>query len=68
MTFVDLSLVRALPPELRDKIFSYLPPDLQTLLLRGRIVVTYSRTVSLLSSMEIRVFLVGGGGRGYKVC
>ena len=60
----DLSL---LPPELQHMIFSYLSPDLKTLLLTGHILITHDRTVSLPSSMTVRVFLVGGGGSGYRV-
>ena len=61
-TVVDM--ISELPPEMKSKIFPYLSPDLQTLLLTGHILVPSSRTVSLPSDMKVRVFLVGGGGHG----
>ena len=51
MTIVDLSL---LAPELREKIFSFLPPDLQTLCLTGHILVSGDRTVSPPCQVECR--------------
>ena len=56
--------VSALPAELQQRIFSLLPPDLQTLCLQGHILVTDSRVVSLPSGTAVRVFIVGQGGHG----
>ena len=54
--------VSALPRELQQKIMYNAYPDLKTLRQQGHILVTEDRTVSLPSSMTVRVFLVGGGG------
>ena len=51
-----------LPTELQGRIFSCLPPDLQSLCVAGHILVTHSRTVSLPPGMMIKVFALGGGG------
>ena len=59
---VKLEQVSSLPSELQEKIFSYLPPDLQTLCLTGHILVAETRLVSLPSRLRVRVFAVGGGG------
>ena len=54
--------VSALPRELQQKIMYNAYPDPKTLRQQGHILVTEDRTVSLPSSMTVRVFLVGGGG------
>ena len=59
-TFSVLERVSALPAELREIIFSYLPPNVQTLCVKGHILITQDRTVTL--PCPVRVFLVGGGG------
>ena len=57
--------VSSLPPELREKILSNLPADLQTLCVTGHILVTESRTVFLPSGMIVNAFAVGAGGGGW---
>ena len=62
MAAAELERFSALPPELLERIFSFLPPDLQSLYVAGHILLTRSRTVSLPASLTVRIFLVGGGG------
>ena len=59
--------VFAMPPELQQKIFSYLSPDLQTLSLTGHILVTEDRAVFLPRGMVVNVFAMGAGGDGMAV-
>ena len=61
-TVLELERVARLPPEIQQKIFSFLSVDLQTLCVRGHIVITESRVVFLPSGTPIRVFAVGEGG------
>ena len=57
-------LVSELPAELQERIFSCLPPDLQTLCVKGHILVMESRAVSLPPGTLVRLFAVGAGGTG----
>ena len=63
------SLVPGLPLEIQQKIFSFLPADLQALTLEGHIIIKRDRTVSLSSGLTVGVFAVSGGcGQVIVIC
>ena len=57
-----LDCVAALPTELRNVLFSYLHPNLQTLCLAGHIICRESIVISLPKNLSVDVFAVGSGG------
>ena len=54
-----------LPPELQEKVFDDIYPDLRTLRQQGHILLTQDRTVSPPPGIKVRVFAVGAGGLRY---